>query len=50
MQAKMLLRHQQQMTIQEIARQLGFSDQAAFSRYFKSKAGFSPSAYREKNL
>lgn len=50
MQAKMLLRHQQQMTIQEIAHQLGFPDQAAFSRYFKSNAGLSPSEFREKIL
>ena len=50
MQAKMLLRHRQQMTIQEIAYRLGFPDQAAFSRYFKSNAGLSPSEYRDKIL
>lgn len=48
MQAKMQLRHHRQKTIQEIALQLGFEDQAAFSRFFKSNAGVSPTDYRER--
>lgn len=50
MQAKMLLRHQPQMTIQQIADKLGFPEQASFSRYFKANAGISPSDYRERML
>lgn len=45
-QAKALLRHQQ-MTVQQIALRLGFSDQAAFSRYFKNNTGHAPTEYRE---
>lgn len=47
-QAKTLLRHQQQLTVQQIALRLGFSDQAAFSRYFKANEGVSPTEFREK--
>lgn len=47
-QAKALLRHQQQLTVQQIALRLGFSDQAAFSRYFKANEGVSPTEFREK--
>ena len=46
-QAKAMLRHQRQMTIQEITRHLGFPDQASFSRYFKTNTGMSPTEYRE---
>ncbi|MBQ9655727.1 MAG: AraC family transcriptional regulator [Prevotella sp.] len=48
-QAKSLLRHHRQMTIQQITTQLGFPDQAAFSRYFKNNTGLSPTQYRERN-
>ncbi|MBE6261237.1 MAG: helix-turn-helix domain-containing protein [Prevotella sp.] len=47
-QAKALLRHQQQLTVQQIAIRLGFPDQAAFSRYFKANEGVSPTEFREK--
>lgn len=47
-QAKTLLRHQPQLTVQQIALRLGFPDQAAFSRYFRSNEGVSPTEFREK--
>ena len=45
-QAKSLLRHSQSLNIQQISYQLGFSDPAAFTRYFKTNAGVSPTEYR----
>lgn len=47
-QAKSLLRNEQQLSIQQIAQRLGFSDQAAFSRFFKANAGVTPSNYRRQ--
>ncbi len=47
-QAKILLRYKQQLSIQEIALKLGFIDQATFSRFFKSHCGMSPTEYRER--
>jgi AraC-like DNA-binding protein len=45
-QAKSLLRHSRNLNIQQISYQLGFSDPAAFTRYFKMNAGLSPKEYR----
>ncbi len=45
-QAKILLRYQHDMTIQEIATKLGFVDQGSFSRFFKSRTGLTPTEYR----
>lgn len=45
-QAKKLLLHQRQINIQQIASQLGFSDQAVFSRFFRNITGMSPSKYK----
>ena len=45
-QAKSLLRHSKNLNIQQISQQLGFSDPAAFTRYFKTNAGMSPKEYR----
>lgn len=45
-QAKSLLRHNKDLTIQQISYQLGFQDPAAFTRYFKVNAGLSPKEYR----
>ena len=35
------------LTMGEIAEELHFSDQAAFSNFFKQRAGISPKAYRK---
>ena len=45
-QAKSLLRHSRCLNIQQISYQLGFSDPAAFTRYFKMNAGLSPKEFR----
>ena len=45
-QAKSLLRHSTNLNIQQISQQLGFSDPAAFTRYFKTNTGLSPKEYR----
>ena len=45
-QAKSLLRHSQNLNIQQISYQLGFPDPAAFTRYFKANTGMSPKEYR----
>ncbi|MBQ9223214.1 MAG: AraC family transcriptional regulator, partial [Prevotella sp.] len=47
-QAKALLQ-QRQLTVQQVALQLGFPDQSAFSRYFKKNVGISPTDYRDQN-
>lgn len=44
--AKSLLRHSQNLNIQQISYQLGFPDPAAFTRYFKANTGMSPKEYR----
>jgi len=46
-QAKMRLRYQKQLTVQEIALNLGFQEQASFSRFFKANTGLTPTQYRE---
>ena len=47
-QAKDLLLHRPDMTIQQIGQELGFPDQTVFSRYFKKHEGISPSEYRRQ--
>lgn len=49
-QAKNLLRNRQNMSIQQISNDLGFSDQTTFSRYFKKYSGQTPSEYRNKTI
>lgn len=44
-EAKLLL-HKPQITIQTIAAELNFSEQAAFSKFFKKNTGLSPLEYR----
>ncbi|MCR4582352.1 MAG: helix-turn-helix domain-containing protein [Prevotella sp.] len=46
-QAKWMLQHEHHKTVQQIAHQLGFSEQASFSRFFKLHNGVSPTEYRE---
>jgi len=46
MQAKTLLAGYSQLTIQQIANQLGFTEQSTFCRYFKTRVGQSPSDFR----
>ncbi len=46
-QAKWMLQHEHNKTVQQIANQLGFSEQASFSRFFKSHNGMSPTEYRD---
>ena len=38
----------QQMPIQQVALQMGFTELSAFSRFFKTNAGVTPREYREK--
>lgn len=46
MQAKTLMKAYPQWTIQQVAQQLGFAQQATFCRYFKTRVGLSPSEFR----
>lgn len=45
-EAKALLQLRRDLNIQAVADQLGFSDQAVFSRYFKRETGLYPTEYR----
>ena len=45
-EAKMLLHMRHDLSVQAIAYMLGFSEQAAFSRYFRRETGLSPSEFR----
>ncbi len=47
-QAKWMLQHEHHKTVQQIAHQLGFSEQASFSRFFKFHNGITPTEYREQ--
>ena len=46
-QAKIILRTQNNMRLNEVAELLGFPDLAAFSRFFRRETGLSPSEYRK---
>ncbi len=48
LEAKRLLKVSDR-SVKEIAYELGFYDQASFSKFFKSKTGVIPSAFREQN-
>ncbi len=45
-----LLLHDTRLSIADIAAELRFSEQAAFSKFFKKHTGSSPSAFRKLNL
>ncbi len=45
-QAKMLLSSRKDMTIQQISFYMGFSEQASFSRFFKTRTGITPTQFR----
>jgi AraC-like DNA-binding protein len=45
LQAKALLERQRNLTIQQVADKMGFSEQASFSRFFKKQTGMSPTEY-----
>ena len=45
-EAETLLQLRRDLTIQAVADQMGFPDQASFSRFFKRETGISPTAYR----
>lgn len=46
-EAKNLLTMRPDLNIQAVADQLGFADQATFSRYFRRETGISPTEFRE---
>ena len=48
-EAKNLLTMRPDLNIQAVADQLGFADQATFSRYFRRETGLSPTEFREGN-
>lgn len=47
-QAKQYLLYHKNLSIQQISDKMGFVDQTAFARYFKSHAGISPQEFRGK--
>lgn len=49
-QAKAMLCYQHHLSIQQISQRLGFPDQAAFARYFKTYTGMSAREFRDKRL
>lgn len=48
MQTAQELLRQKNLTIQQIADRVGYSDALAFSREFRKYAGISPTGYRER--
>lgn len=46
MQAKLLLNQRCNLSIQQVAYQLGFSEQASFSRFFKRETSLSPTEFQ----
>lgn len=49
LEIKRLLKHSD-LSVSEIAMQLGFKDQSYFSKFFKKFTGLTPNAYREQSL
>ncbi len=48
-EAKWLLLHDRQKSVQQIAYHLGFTEQASFSRLFKQYEGMTPTEFRDRN-
>lgn len=48
MSAKSLLDTRKDLSLQQIGRQVGFHEQATFTRFFKRKTGITPSEYRQR--
>lgn len=48
-EAKWLLLHERQKSVQQIADYLGFTEQASFSRLFKTYEGITPTDFRNNN-
>lgn len=48
--AKELLFNEQQLTVKEVAAELGFDNQHYFSRFFKAVTGETPGAYRQRTV
>lgn len=46
LEAKKLLRHNRRMTVQQVAYQLGFSENSSFCRFFKRETGITPKEFR----
>jgi len=49
LQAKSMLERRPDLTIQQVALMLGFSEQASLSRFFKNNTGMSPTEYRKRS-
>lgn len=48
LQAKSMLVHNRNMSIQQVSERLGFPDQATFARYFKLNTGMTPKDFRKQ--
>ena len=48
LQAKAMLTHNRNMSIQQVSEKMGFPDQATFARYFKLNTGMTPKDFRKQ--
>lgn len=48
LQAKAMLTHNRNMSIQQVSERMGFPDQATFARYFKLNTGLTPKDFRKQ--
>lgn len=49
-QAKQIIKSRPDLSLKEIGEAIGFTEPAAFSRFFKREAGITPKEYRKENL
>lgn len=49
-EAKLLIRNNRDMSVMQIAEQIGYSESSHFSRQFKQMTGVSPTVWRQKQL